>query len=195
MKHTKKLLALLLVLLLAFSIALPATAAVDWDEFRIITQSPQDITVPYNESFSLTVMVNVPEGAQVQYQWYCTGSSGAIDGATSPTLTLSPGDPEYPQKPNTTSANYYRDMSYFCVINAYENDVGETEPEELRSDYIHVRVKNSLWEMIYSITFEPFVYVAVGSLGAFIWVGPLAIISAPVLLIQRYISNLKNLFI
>ena len=58
--------------LLAFALTLALTvsaAAGNWDDFRI-TRDLQDRTIHYNERFTLSVEVNVPEGAQVEYQWY-----------------------------------------------------------------------------------------------------------------------------
>ena len=50
-------------------------AATDWDDFYIITQPPENLYVPYGESFALSVEVNVPDGVDaVTYQWYVSSS-------------------------------------------------------------------------------------------------------------------------
>lgn len=90
MKQTKKWLALVLTFALALSLALPA-AAVNWDEFRIVTQ-PQSMTVAYGESATLTIEVNVPDGAQVVYDWRRVSTPNSFDTvmskSTEPTLTV-----------------------------------------------------------------------------------------------------------
>ena len=94
MKITKRIFATLLTFALALSLALPTMAAVNWDDFRI-TKQPQGLTIKEGESFTLSVGVNVPDGAEVVYQWECDGS--IIEGATAPELTIGPGDRYYPE--------------------------------------------------------------------------------------------------
>jgi hypothetical protein len=202
MKHTKKLLSLLLVFVLAFALAIPAAYAQEgeslfvWDEFYIITQ-PQGKTVPHGESFTLSVEVSVPAGATVTYQWYLFNGSLIEDAATS-TLQLGSSDPGYPQMPKATSGNvgYYRAEHYYCIINAYEKDTEGTiiDSATLNSDYAAVKVENTFWEKLYSVTLEPFVFSIMGTFGAFIWVGPLALTGTLYFLIERYITNFRELF-
>jgi hypothetical protein len=101
MKHTKRMLTMVLTFALAFSLAAPAFAAVNWDEFQI-TERPKNIAIPYGDSFTLGVEVKVPDGVSVEYQWR-TYSAGAghtpIENATSYELRLGPSDPYY--LPNT----------------------------------------------------------------------------------------------
>ena len=189
----KKWLAALLVFAMALTLALPAMAAVDWDDFHIITQT-QDLAIKKGESFTLRVEVNVPDGAEVKYQWYRYGSE--IPGATASALQLSPSDPDYPQMPKATSGNYhyYRLERYCCVIDANDPDGTELDTATLRSGDITVRVENSFWEKLYSVTLEPFVFAIMGTIGAFIWVGPLALTGSLYFLVERYITNFRELF-
>ena len=192
MKHTKTLTALLLTIALVFSLALPAAAAANWDEFAVTAKS-QDMTVPHGAGFTINVQVNIPANAEVTYQWHREQGS-AIAGATAPTLQLKPGDADYPQMPKATSGNtpYYRAERYYCEITATE--AGTADTKTLQSGPIAVRVKNSLLEKLYSITFEPFVFAAMGTAGAFIWVGPLALTGTLYFLVMRYVENFKELF-
>jgi len=65
----KKLLSICLAGLMLFGFGAEAMAeegesTVDWDDFYIVTQ-PRELTVPYGESFTLSVEVNIPEGARI----------------------------------------------------------------------------------------------------------------------------------
>jgi len=139
MKHTKKLLAALLSLILVLSLVAPVMAeeiyaapanvvslAVNWDDFYIISQSPDELTVPFKSDFTLGVEVNIPAGAEVTYQWeyviYGNLSSFRMENATEPVFHCSPGDVCYPTAP---AARPYKEKSkdFFCTITAVEKDV------------------------------------------------------------------------
>jgi len=118
MKTTKKLLALLLAAVLALGLGAPASALgleEDWPAFAITAQT-QDMEVPYGESFTLRVELNIPNGLTVGYAWYRELSGNTvteIGNSDAPALTLSPGSPHYP-----TSGKPYLAASetYFCRI-------------------------------------------------------------------------------
>ena len=119
----KKLIAVLMagLMLLCFGAATPAVAvdgeSVNRDDFSIITQ-PQAVTVPYGSSFTLSVEVNIPAGAEVvSYVWRpYSGMHGADAGAV---LHVSPGNPMYPEayRPYLAATVYY-----YCIITAVEVD-------------------------------------------------------------------------
>jgi len=149
MKNTKKLLALLLVLLLDFGLALPAMAAVNWDEFYIITE-PQGKTVPYGLDITLSVEVNIPAGVKVTYQWFSNRGGAGFPVSTRPVMQLSPSDFGYPR----SSQPYYEASdSYYCKITAVEEDAGGNPvgPERYfwsSSAYVTVTAERemNLWE-------------------------------------------------
>jgi len=158
MKLTKKLLTLLLTLALALSLTLPAMAAVNWDEFRI-TRQPQDLTIIYGESFTLSVEVSLPAGiVDVEYQWFRRGNwIISIQGATEPELRLSHGDLQY--------ASFKSNDVYYCEITAYEKDGdgNELSSKTLTSHRVRVYAENkapTLWESILGIILSPFVEFA-----------------------------------
>ena len=142
MKFTKRLFAVTLIMALALGLAMPAAAAVNWDEFRI-TGQPQGKTVTYGESFTLGVEVAVPEEVEaVEYHWY--REAEAIEGAAAPELRLGPGDREYP--------SYARDNTgwngkYYVKVTAYETDGdGSVVSSELRSNDVTVIVRTfAVW--------------------------------------------------
>ena len=200
MKLTKKLLALLLTLALALSLALPAMAAVNWDEFHIITQ-PQSMTVIRGDSFTLSVEVNVPDGAEVEYQWRrgpvggSEDSSTRIYGATEPDLQISSNDDHYP-----FLNNYY---DYYCEITAYEKDAGDTvlSSQMLTSDRARVtpvEKEKTFWEKVYSVTLEPFEYAGsmtlIGMMLSFGLLLPVTPFYFLYFLVVGYIEGFKGLF-
>lgn len=184
MKHIKRVLAIAVALSLAFTLAMPAMAiVVDWSEFRIVTQPPEYLYVPYGESFTLSVEVNVPDGVdEVKYQWYQYRdyeNDGLIAGATASTLQLSPGDPAYPAPPNREGA--LCDMRYYCAVTAFANGV----ERQLWCNSVYVTAEGSFWDKLYCLTIEPFVY-AYKRNGVYLLFLPFLY---PVDLINRFISN------
>lgn len=105
--------------------AVPALAAVNWDDFYIITQSTEALTVPFGTAFTLSVEVNIPAGAEVTYQWgqVIRGRpySYKMEDATEPVFKCSAGDYGYPNAP---SGAPYAEQSkeYACTITAVEKD-------------------------------------------------------------------------
>ncbi|MCL2106835.1 MAG: hypothetical protein FWH26_07265 [Oscillospiraceae bacterium] len=135
MKHTKQLLALLLaVLALLFSLSVSAAAELNLDDFYIKKQ-PEAITVPFNESFTLSVEVNIPDEVdEVRYQWHRYYAS--IPDATTDELSLSPDSDNFSYPYGSEFSD--RTQTYYCVITAYIED----EPvKELPTDHVVVTVQ------------------------------------------------------
>jgi hypothetical protein len=158
MKFTKRILAALLTLTLALSLALPA-AADNWSDFRI-TKQPQSKTIKYGDSFTLSVEVSFPAGVEVEYQWYRwtkDGSAYPITGATEISLLCGANDFDYPYK------NDFYD--YHCEIAAHEKDAGgnELSSEKRTSDrvrvttnYVEEKAEKTFWDKAFDITLAPF---------------------------------------
>lgn len=117
MKHTKKLLALLLTALLAFALAAPAMA-VDRDD---ITITGPTSAVPFGQAFTLSVSVELPDGTEIEsYQWkFFYGSSQQIEGATDSILRVAPGQPAYPKG---TEPFWPAQYKYSCSVTLAEKD-------------------------------------------------------------------------
>lgn len=154
MKHLQKSLALFLVFALGLSLALPAMAAVNWNKFYFIKQ-PQDLFVPYGESYTLSVEVNIPSGVEkVQYQWYRTfaGDEISVSQSYEPTLQLCPGDACYAPPTNSNDADTHI-QKFTCRVTAYA-DAGYQQ-ETIRSNYIRVEVEGPPWEKQFRIITPP----------------------------------------
>jgi len=114
----KKILALLLTLIMALGLGVPAMAA----DFRIAAQ-PQNQTINFGESFTLGVEAEIPAGKSAAYQWWRVGGTWnySIPGATGPALSLSYGDNAYPDAfPRNDS---YAPASYHCVVTLVPDNV------------------------------------------------------------------------
>ena len=149
MKFTKRMLAVVLTVALALSLALPAMATVNWNEFRI-TKQPQNLTIKYRDSFTLSVEVNVPAGVEVEYQWY-RNYGDLIEGATAAELHLGPDNSNYPE--NSSRGTWAR---YRCRVSAYEKDSGGNiiSMQTLESEFAYVTTTTSMGKL-YSVTLEP----------------------------------------
>ena len=183
MKQTKKWFALLMALVLAFSLALPALAeavpaevdtaaevtaadvdwdAVNWDDFYIITQPPKEVTVPYGGDFSLSVEVNIPAGLEVRYLWawtYSDSSSSAQWGPEEPAFSCSPGDDHYP------AAHTYKEWNreWRCLIIPVEKDsdgkvVQSNYEKALRTDITAVTLQPKRKETVLDTFLERFIF-------------------------------------
>jgi len=163
MKHTKKLLALLLTLVIALGFSAPvafaqeteAKSTVNWDEFYIVTQ-PQDVKIKKGESFMLAVQANSPNGVEVTYQWY--RDYVQIKGAASPDLHLDSQD----FFPVSETAIYH------CTITASEKDADGSEiaSKTLQSISARVRITKTLWSNLWKFLVE-----SVLTIGSYIVVG------------------------
>jgi len=190
MKFTKRILATLLVFVLALSLALP-TAAVDWNEFRI-TKQPENLTIKHGDSFTLSVEVNLPTGVtDVEYQWY-NRSLNPIGNATSPELHLNSGDPHYPEDSRFGGGS---SAQFQVWITAYvKNASGDVVVEKrLRSNTVNVRTERTSLGKFLDVTIAPFGYAFSATIVApgFILIFPLAYIG---FLFYFYYLGLRGLF-
>jgi hypothetical protein len=189
MKKTKRILSTLLALVLsfalAFSFALPAAAAVNWDDFRI-TKQPQNLTIKHGDSFTLSVEVAMPVGADIKYQWY--GGSNRIANATASELHLGADDRYYPDDDRLGGAS----SSFFCEITAYDEDNGG-DKRTIWSDTVHVTTERTLLGKLLDVTIAPFGYAfsAVIVAPVFIPIFPLAYLG---FLIYFYVQGFMGLF-
>jgi len=189
MKQTKRLIALAVALVLALTLALPAMAAVNWEDFYIITE-PQGQTISRSESCTLSVEVNIPEGVdEVTYQWYARGE--ILAGATANTLQVSPDD-AYPK-------NAYSYTSFSCSITAIDNDDGQSRT--LSTSQVTVRPKRTFGDKLYSVTLGPFAEAFARLPFIFeqsrngSWLGfPVYLLSLPIIILVNFIVNIIELF-
>ena len=152
MKHTKQLLALLLTLAMAlglgasdaFAQEAAAESTVNWDDFYIVTQ-PQGATIPYGDSFTLDVEVNLPEGVVVNYDWLLrtTGvhyqmSKFKKTSDTTSSITLRSNASYYP--PSDLYGGQSGFWDYYVFIVAYEEDADGNliSSRNLRSETVRV---------------------------------------------------------
>ena len=140
MKHTKKLLALLLALALGLGLALPAMAEevrynlyTPWEDV-IITyprgDSDSRYQVAHGASFTLIIEAALPNDVEISYQWRCYTREEdwvLIEGATGPSFASVPGSKYYPSPGNTL----FDDMPfstqtgfYDCQITLVRTDAG-----------------------------------------------------------------------
>ena len=202
MNFTKRILAVILTLALAFLLTLPAMAAVNWNELSI-TKQPQNLTIKNGESFTLSVEVNVPAGAEVEYQWYRSPFAGSendstrISGATQPVLQLSNTDTNYPPVRN----NYY---IYHCVITAYEKDAFgiEISSQTRTSDKARVTVaeeEKTFGDKMFDLFIAPFGIAGSMTITSILLSYGLAIPVAPLVflyyLFAGFITGFRGLFV
>jgi len=192
MKFTKRMLAVLLTFALALALALQSMAAVNWDDFRIIRQSP-DITIKHGDSFTLYVEVVVPDGVEVEYQWNLGNTR--IENATTSELHLAPGDPNYPQEERLGGAS----ANYRCRITAYEkDDAGNEVSSQKLATSMNVHTKRTASGKLYGIFVEPFVYAFGGTVALISMTMGIAIPVSPIIflgsLIFGFIKGIIGLF-
>jgi len=191
MKHTKRLLALAVALVLALTLALPAAAAVNWREFSINNVSQIPI-ISRGESFTLSVKANIPEWVdEVTYQWHGGQGYGLIEGATTNTLQVNPGDAYYPKAPHHFT-------EFFCSVTAVDNDEGQSQT--LTTRQIGVRVKRTFGDKLYSVTLLPFAEAFYMSSLPFVstdqfpwWSYPASVLGFPFFLLVSFIENIMGL--
>jgi len=129
MKHTKRLIALLLGIVLTFSLALPAFAEGDPPEepdpaMPVITVQPKNVNVSYREKFTLSVRAYISNGDRIGYLWR------TADGETIE-------DTSYPEFTRYSDVNWTGD---YCV-EVYNRD----HPEyRVTSETVHVEVHKAL---------------------------------------------------
>ena len=203
MKHIKRMLAFVLALVLLLGFGAVASAeeappAINWDEFYIITQPPEEQTIAFGESFTLSVEVNVPEGVtRVTYQWRRSG--GNITDATEAVLTLSPDCPGYPraQRPYLPATEHYRVIITAVVEEAEYGDVIETRTLTSQTTTVTVPAErnrhfgDTLRNIWYGIVMVPFMLPIIFAFGIFPWLiylPILAVLGLPILIINWLIS-------
>jgi hypothetical protein len=190
MKFAKRMLATLLTLALTLALALPAMAAVNWNEFKI-TKQPQDPKITHGEILTLRVEVNIPEGVEVEYKWWHFGVH--IENSNAPEIHISPDNPRYPRWEG--SDDYYQ-----CGITAYEKDNGGNiiSSQTLVSNSVIVKTKRSSKGKIASITWEPFALAFSGTIVTLTWSFGLLFPVSPLIfigfLIYNYFQGFKALF-
>lgn len=124
MKHLRKSLAAVLALLLAFGVGAAAAEAEISEEpdvpYVLYVQGYPPLTEGSGFTLRISVELYIPEGWTVEYQWQERKNTGDADipGATERTLTLSPGDTGYPQRPAGSKRWWDYWYSYQCLITA-----------------------------------------------------------------------------
>ena len=158
MKHTKKLLALLLVLALGAGLAVPALAA--GDAMPVITKQPQSVTVEAIDDgigfgltgpMNLSVEATIPNSGEVGYQWYYQGENGdnfrKCESGEEASYTTTAE--ECLGGSNWGRTTYYH---YYCVV--YNRAEGEDGPNSVQSNVATVTWKLPWWKVsIWTISF------------------------------------------
>ena len=164
MKHAKRILAALLALILALSLAMPAMAArFNWDNFYV-TERPKNQTIKHGEGFSLSAAANIPEGVtEVTYQWSYRrdGASRVIEGADTPTLAVGSDDPWYPEYSWLKNTKYagWLPADYSCTITAYvKDDDGTVTASKAISATGGVRIERGIAEKLFDLFLAPFAF-------------------------------------
>ena len=146
MKHTKRLLCILLGLVLCTALLVPSAAASNDPNAPVITQQPVKIeSVHLNETLELSVQAYAENGGTLSYAWYdidWTPDSKEKPIATGATMRL----------PITKGLiqDYFR-VGYivsaeFCVVvtNTYVDENGSTKTASVKSDPVDIIIVNSL---------------------------------------------------
>jgi len=106
MQHAKKVLAMLLAIVLAMGLSMPATAEEEGtstqSEGSVFVIGPARESLPYGESFTLSAQIIPPEGMEaVAYQWWYRFDIPGdrlrrVENAIEPELTVLHGEAHYP---------------------------------------------------------------------------------------------------
>jgi len=160
--NMKKLISALLALVMVSGLfaAMPLTASaaestVNWDDFYIVTQ-PQGRTIKRGDTFTLSFEVNVPDGVEVEYQWFGI-ANGTFKVATSePFLICSPGDEYYPVLDTMFVPKAIGSATYLCTIVGYEKDGDEIVSQKMLGiGRVTVNMKGSIGDLMYSFLNVP----------------------------------------
>ena len=96
MKHTKKLLALLLALALGFTLALPAFAEDEPNPaMPVITVQPVGGRVKAGQEFKFSVEAHIPNGDEIGFRWYGSPRNPLVDAQTASIKLTFPGTYTY----------------------------------------------------------------------------------------------------
>jgi hypothetical protein len=187
---------MLLTFTLALSFALPAMAAVNWDEFRIANQ-PQDLTIKHGDSFTLSVEVNVPDGVELEYRWRrMSGGSKYIENATTSELHISPDDSSYyPQ--NSRLGGGGDSVDFNCEIIPYVmGAAGRVKMTQyvLRSNTVSVQTERTVLGKILDVTVAPFWYAFGGVMATPAVSIPLFPFAYLYWLVLAYVSGFRALY-
>jgi hypothetical protein len=193
MKRTKKPLALLLTLALAFSLALPAMAI----SYQDITITGPEGPVPFGEAFTLRVEADLPAGMEiVSYQWqgWIDDWWQPLEGATASTLRVTSGDAYYPKASKPYESTGKKDFD--CIITFVEKDAGGNviDTISIESNYVKVQVgperDRNFWETVWEDYFlEPFGGGLATAMIVTFWSGGFLIILAPVAFLVGWIGT------
>ncbi len=157
MKRLRKIMSVLLAFALVAAVLVPTAlaegaqndAAVKWDEFYIKSQTEENIKIDTDEPFELYVEVNVPEGAEISYQWYTSNGlwnkcEGFVDAVADFSDTANKA---YPKS----------DTTYMCRVTAVvKNESGEIlDSCAIETNPIEVRIKMTFSEKLGYVTLKP----------------------------------------
>jgi len=175
MKHTKKLLALLLAALLTLGLGAPAIAEGEGSiPISAVIIGPEE-PVPFGEAFTLRVELDIPEGVEIEsasYWWSWTNWPLPIEGAKEAMLHVTPSDSFYPVAHSPIGAT---ETLYMChaVLDGRDAD---SNAVELHTDNLFFTVtvgperEKTVWEVIwYDYIAGPF-NTGLGYAGALIFV-------------------------
>lgn len=172
----KKLLAVLLTLALALTLALPALAEINWDQ-SLITAHTENLTIEHGDSFTLRVDARASDGAVLEYQWYRYDVDRymAIEGADEAALLLGVDDPGYP---NTLQVFLFGGINvrllggasanYRCEVTEYQMDgEGNQAYSRSASATMTVKTRRTLLSKLLGLVTTPLIY----GLGAVVGMG------------------------
>ena len=152
MKQCKRLLALLLTLSLAFTLALPAFAEDPDPAMPVITVQPQSGQISLGGTYKHSVEASIPNGDEVGYRWYRNGE------------VIAHTSSEWLSTNNRTTAEYY-----VVVYNVAQPELSVT------SETARVEVHLTLGERLGGILADSWGWLIFLS-----YAGPVVFIIAPV---------------
>jgi len=158
MKHTKRLLCIVLSFVLCAALLAPAAAASDDPNAPVITKQPSGELdmIRVNDTIELSVQAEAPNGGTLSYAWYdsdWTPDSEEAPIAAGATMSL-PITKDLIQK--NLRFGYFV-FCKFCVVvtNTYVDEDGNTKTAALKSDSSTVVIINNLGEGLLDMLFLP----------------------------------------
>jgi len=198
MKQSKRLLALLLTLLLAFSLGAPAMAEESIEapalEAQAIRDSdftitwPENQTIPHGSDFTLSVEVEIHRDnvETAEYIWNCV-RVGYYE-TTEPYFYCAPGGPGYPAPPDKPYLSTQGKYECFLYLIETDNEGNEIARRFVISKTVTITVEAeqeyqpTLWERVVSVL-ELIIAVIMG-----IVLFPLAFIITPLTVFLLFLS-------